>query len=99
MTTTQATPRWTLGERLAKARRWAGLTPDEMAEALGRSPRSIRNYEHDTGNVPLNVLRQYAARTGVPIIWLIEGDQDPELTPKLPDSECYPAGFDLLTAA
>jgi DNA-binding XRE family transcriptional regulator len=34
---------WTLGDRLAKSRRVAGVSRDEMAEYLGFSPQAVSN--------------------------------------------------------
>jgi len=94
MTTTRVAPQWTLGDRLAKARRWAGVSVEEMATDLGRSARTIRNYEHDASGVPLNILRRYAARTSVPLVWLIgEDDEAPpggETPSTMQVTACYP---------
>ncbi|CAN5645144.1 hypothetical protein BH24ACT15_BH24ACT15_31820 [soil metagenome] len=84
---TEVVPRWTTGERLRKARIVAGLTPEEMATDIGRSDRTIRNYESDTTQAPLLVVRQYAMRCGVPLAWLMDqGDSEPTST----DSARYP---------
>lgn len=81
MTTTEATsggvvPQWTVGDRLHKARTWAGISVESMAEDIGRSTRTIRNYEADVTVPPLLVLRQYAYRTRVPLWWLMAGEID-----------------------
>lgn len=41
-------PAWTLGDRLRKARTAAGITTDEMARDIGRTVRTISNYENDS---------------------------------------------------
>ncbi|NDC96374.1 XRE family transcriptional regulator, partial [bacterium] len=49
MTTTA--PTWTLCERMAKARRFAGITQIEMAEQLGVNPATINRWEKGTSRV------------------------------------------------
>jgi transcriptional regulator with XRE-family HTH domain len=80
MTDTQApngvgrVPEWTVGDRLRKARTTANVTTEEMAEYIGRTVRTISNYE--TGyvhHVPKLVVLAYAARCGVPADWLLYG--------------------------
>ncbi len=63
-------PQWTLGERLRKAREDGNLSTDELAADIGRSERTVRNYERDATRAPLLVIRQYALRTGVSLAWL-----------------------------
>jgi transcriptional regulator with XRE-family HTH domain len=75
-TSTTTAPQWTVGDRLRKARTWAGITVEAMAADIGRSDRTIRNYETDTTTVPLLVLRQYATVTGVSIDWLTGADTE-----------------------
>lgn len=90
MTTTQTDggriPTWTLGERLRKARLTASVSPEEMAAEIGRTERTIRNYEAGVTQVPLLVIRQYAWRCGVPVDWLEGGDSPPNG----PDTIGYP---------
>lgn len=74
MTTTMI-PTWSLQDRLRKARQHAQLEQDELAERIGVSPNTISNYE--TGRTTRHqrvVLRQWALATGVPLAWIIEGD-------------------------
>lgn len=66
-------PEWTLGERLTKARKSAGLDPTDMAERLGVSDRTIRNWEQGVHRPKLGTIRAYAQVTGVALWWL-EGD-------------------------
>lgn len=74
-TTTELT--LTFGERLAKARRLAGLTQTELADKLGIGRRSISRYEDDT--VPPNraICIAWSVITEVPVWWLL-GDNDGE---------------------
>jgi DNA-binding XRE family transcriptional regulator len=70
------TPTWTIGDRMRKARVTAGIDTDEMANDIGRTRRTISNYESDSTTAPLLVLRQYAVRCGVPLDWLTGADTE-----------------------
>lgn len=61
---------WTLGDRLAKARRMAGISSEEMAERLIRTRSTVSNYEHDRTRPTLAVLRAWSEATGAPLDWL-----------------------------
>lgn len=69
-TTTMITPEWTLGDRLEKARKAAGLTQDELADRLGVSKKTVVRYEHDMGS-NLHLLDQWALACGVDRGWLL----------------------------
>ena len=68
------TPRWTLGDRLRKAREFAGLEQGELAARIGISRGTVSNYELGRGQRPpkLIVLRAWAHECGVPFDWLTE---------------------------
>jgi transcriptional regulator with XRE-family HTH domain len=66
-------PIWTLGDRLRKARDWAGITRDELADELGVHARTISSYELDQTKPKKAFLRQWALHTGVPYGWLVDG--------------------------
>lgn len=68
-TTTQVIE-WTLGERLAKARRLKGWNQTELAQNLGIGRRSISRYEDDIAVPSRAVLIAWAEVTGVPFGWL-----------------------------
>lgn len=72
MTTTRI-PVWTLGERLAKARREAGLEQADMAKEIGLSRVTIGNYETGTTNPQKPTVLLWAAITGVDAGWLLTG--------------------------
>ncbi|MCW2693958.1 MAG: hypothetical protein JWM67_2562 [Mycobacterium sp.] len=67
-------PQWTLGDRLRKARQYAGLEQKHLAEAMGLSPASIGSYENDATKPKLLVLKAWSAETGVPLVWLQNGE-------------------------
>jgi transcriptional regulator with XRE-family HTH domain len=71
---TLAVPTWTLGDRLRKAREFAGLEQGELAEAIGISRGTVSNYELGRGQRPpkVIVLRAWAHQCGVPFEWIVE---------------------------
>lgn len=87
-------PRWTLGDRLRKARTWAGIERADMADDIGVTDRTISNYELDSTRPPKLVIKQYALRTGVPIEWLTDEIFPSEGT-TLTNSDCYSSFRDL----
>lgn len=70
-------PIFTLGERMTKAREAAGLRrPLDMAQRLGVTDKTVRNWEGGKTPVTRAVLIAYAAETGVPLWWLEGLDPD-----------------------
>lgn len=67
-------PAWTLGDRLRKAREFAGLEQGELAAHVGISRGTVSNYELGRGQKPpkLVVLRAWAHECGVPFDWIVE---------------------------
>lgn len=66
-------PRWTLADRLAKARHHCGYTQGELADRLGISRNSVSNYESGTTVPRRLVLRAWAEECAVPVEWLESG--------------------------
>jgi transcriptional regulator with XRE-family HTH domain len=65
----------TIGRRIAQARREAGMTQDQLAEALGVTKRSVQGYE--AGKViPYRYLDGLTQATGKSREWLLRGDSD-----------------------
>lgn len=66
-------PQWTRGDRLAKARRLAQLTQEEMAERLGTTKQSVSNWENDVTQPRdlAGVVDQWSEITRVPAAWLL----------------------------
>lgn len=87
-------PTFDQADRLAKARKHAGMDQAGLADAIGISRNSVGNYESGkTAPRPI-VLRAWAMATGVPVEWLEHG--------QLPDvgTGGYPyINFSLFTAA
>ena len=64
------TLKWTLGERLAKARRLRQWSQQELADKLGIGRRSIVRYEDDQAVPSMAILIAWATVTDVPLQWL-----------------------------
>lgn len=85
-------PRWTLGDRLRKAREYAGVSREELADDLDVTPRTISNYETDHSRPRRPVIRLYAMRCGVSFDWLVGDAFHPE-GDNLRVTMRYPAGL------
>ncbi|NUP83863.1 MAG: helix-turn-helix transcriptional regulator [Nonomuraea sp.] len=72
-----AVPQWSLGDRLRKARETAGLEQGELAVRVGVSRGTVSNYELNHGTRPRKpiVLRAWAEQTGVPLWWIMGGEE------------------------
>lgn len=78
-------PRFEQRHRLALALEWAGLKPEDMAEAIGKSPTTIRNYLSGRTTIGRGDLIAWAVRCGVDHQWLLTGTID--LTEGGPDKD------------
>lgn len=67
-------PQFTIGDRLRKARKHAGLDIDQMAELLGFSDKTVRNYENEATPIKRASISAWALATGVPFEWLLTGE-------------------------
>lgn len=65
-------PTWTLGERMWKARKDAGLSSTAMADQLGVSSNTIGNYEAGRTTPSLATLKLWSEVTNVPLSWLAD---------------------------
>jgi transcriptional regulator with XRE-family HTH domain len=86
MSDTAPAPKWDLADRLAKARRWAGLEQEDLAEDFGMTHQAISKYERGLSIPKLVVIKQWALRTKVPVEWLLEDDAVPK-NPDPPEPE------------
>lgn len=66
-------PEWTLGDRLAKARKAAKRSVGATAEYFDVHPKTINNYENDRTQPSRAVLLQWALWTGADATWLATG--------------------------
>lgn len=67
----------TLGGRIKKARRDAGLTQEFVAEALGTTPQAVYNWERGKNETSRENLLEIAQLTGVSLAWIVSGVDDP----------------------
>lgn len=71
-------PQWSLGDRLAKARRHASLSGADLADRIGVSRNTVTNYEQEKVHMRRPVLIAWAFACGVPFDWLVSGDTTTE---------------------
>jgi len=71
----------TFGDRVAAARRAAGLKQEQLSAKLGIKFKTLTNWEEDISEPRANKLQMLAGVLNVSIIWLLtgegEGVQDP----------------------
>lgn len=65
------TPQWTLGEKIWKARKDAGLEQADVARELGVSRALVSRWERDQSEIGAKKLQDFAQLTGTPIAWLM----------------------------
>lgn len=71
-------PEWDMADRLRKALRVADMHVSDMADYLGITRETVGRYinGHAGENVPLQTLRLWSLRTGVPLQWIQTGTVD-----------------------
>lgn len=68
-------PRWTLGDRLKRSLRHAGMKAEDMAACLDVSRGTVSRWMNDEGAPPRPVyLREWARLCDVPYDWLSGAD-------------------------
>ena len=65
---------WTLGDRLGKSLKYAGMKSQDMADIIGVARNTISNYLNDHTEPSKLAIKEWALRTGVPIEWLQTGE-------------------------
>ncbi|MFW6033829.1 MAG: helix-turn-helix transcriptional regulator [bacterium] len=85
-----ARPRFLLPDRIRKAREYAGLSQQQLADELTVSRQSVVSWESGRRPLPIMV-REIARVTGVDPDWLTELENENEL-PRL-DSNQQPTGY------
>lgn len=65
-------PNWSLGDRVRKARRAAGMSQQQLADAIGVKVGSVSSWEADTATPrdTLAVVSAIAEATSVSVVWL-----------------------------
>lgn len=64
-----------IGERIAQARREAGLTQEQMAELATFSKRSLQDYEAGV-TIPYAHMHEISALLKKPVPWFLHGEPD-----------------------
>ena len=77
----------TLGERIARLRRAANMTQEELAAKAGEKLSSLRNWEGDRSMPRLPALLRLAEALGVPVERFAEAADDPQQEEPAPPSE------------
>ena len=73
----EAIPRFTIGDRLRKARVSAGLEQRQLADITGIARSSVVNYESGRTVPSPPALLAWSRATRVSLAWLHHGDPDP----------------------
>lgn len=81
-------PQWDISDRLRKVRELAGMSQQELAEAIGASRRTIATYESPSWTKPRRsyFLREWARVTGHSVEWIVWGEAHPDPGPGGPIS-------------
>lgn len=65
-----------IGQRIAQARKEAGMTQEDVADVATFSRRSLQDYESGA-TLPYKHLREISALLGRPVGWFLRGDEEP----------------------
>lgn len=68
-----AVPAWTVGDRVRKARDYAGMNQGDLAEATGMARSGLARIEQGGSTPRRSSLRLIALATGVDLYWLKTG--------------------------
>lgn len=76
VTMTGSVPEWTLGDRLTKARKIAGLDQSQMAERHGVTHSTVSAWENDVSQPRhlIEAITRYAEISGLSFVWLLTGE-------------------------
>lgn len=90
-------PKFELRHRLTRSLEHAGMTPEDMAQQLGLTAATIRNYMGGRTHPQVPTIREWADITHVPRDWLLNGiepgrDEGPDPDGVGADDECVPRG-------
>ena len=69
-----------VGYQIVKAREAKGLSSLQLANRVGVEEPTILDWENERSSPRANRLAQIAGVLGVPLAWLIAGEQDVEVT-------------------
>ncbi len=69
-----------VGYQIAKARKTKGLSSLQLAMRVGVEETTLLNWENERSSPRANRLAQIAGILGVPLAWLIAGEEDEDVT-------------------
>ncbi|MDC1287549.1 helix-turn-helix domain-containing protein [Gammaproteobacteria bacterium] len=69
-----------IGCQIAKARETKGLSPLQLSNRVGVEESTLLNWENERSSPRANRLAQIAGVLGVPLAWLIAGEEDEDVT-------------------
>jgi transcriptional regulator with XRE-family HTH domain len=69
-----------VGYQIAKARETRGLSSLQLANRVGVEEATLMNWENERSSPRANRLAQIAGILGVPLVWLIAGEEDENVT-------------------
>ena len=69
-----------VGYQIVKAREAKGLSSFQLAKRLGVEEVTLLDWENERGSPRANRLAQIAGVLGVPLAWLIAGEEDKDVT-------------------
>ena len=68
-----------IGKRIKEARNRAGMSIEELAEAIKKGRTTVINYEGDKTAIPATVIKDIAKATGSRAAWIAFGDGESNL--------------------
>ena len=86
---------YTVGSRLALARKKCKITQDEMAEKIGVAKMTISNFENDKSNISVSQILQFAHILNVSVTYLITGHEEVDKNITLDAYSFFPPKFNI----
>ncbi len=86
----------TFGDRVAAARRAAGLSQESLCRKLGIKLKTLRSWEDDISEPRANKLQMLAGVLNVSLVWLLTGDGHGVPDPDMSDLPQIEGGADVL---
>lgn len=77
----------TIGERISQARRKAGMTQEDLAEAMGVSAQAVSKWENDISCPDISLLPSLARKLGMSVDELLSGKEEAPPAVVVPEGE------------
>jgi transcriptional regulator with XRE-family HTH domain len=71
-----------LGQKIRLARQRAGLTQEDLAARISRTPESISNIERGLQEPGIKTIQRLAKALGLPLLELLEVSEEPAASPQ-----------------